>query len=318
MPARIRLGELLVDAQIIGRQDLEEVLAHQKTDRRRLGTLLVEAGLVTETQVTQILSQQLSIPWVSLYHVDFSRQLLNLVPRETAEKYCLVPIFVRRVRGVGDALYVAMDDPSDEAAQRDVAQYSGLPVRAMIAPPSDIRAAIRAYYQDSKHPGTEAGAQAPGQAPTSPQPPPLPTRRSKRAPPRTKAVEKPPSAPPLPPAPPPPPEGDAEVEPREEGMPAPKRGSKRRMVTVTLLDGTRINLPARSRREPTDRSPAAEDELTAHDLVAALRAVSHGADASEILGEDARWEPLLAALLAVLLKKHLIADWELVEELKRG
>ena len=144
--ARVRLGELLVDAQIITRPQLEEVLLLQKRDPRRVGTLLVEAGLVTETQVTQILSQQLSVPWVSLYHIDFSRQLLNLVPREIAEKYCLVPIFVRRVRGLGETLYVAMDDPSDETAVREVSQWSGLPVRAMIAPPSDVRNAIRVYY----------------------------------------------------------------------------------------------------------------------------------------------------------------------------
>src|SRR5688500_9618635 len=98
-PQRVRLGELLLSAQIITRQQLEDVLLLQKTDGRRIGKLLVENAIVTETQVTQILSQQLSVPWVSLYHIDFSRQLLDLVTRELAEKYCLVPIFVRRVRG---------------------------------------------------------------------------------------------------------------------------------------------------------------------------------------------------------------------------
>ena len=145
--ARVRLGELLVEAQVITREQLEEVLELQKTDGRRLGTLMVESGLVTEVQVTQILSQQLSIPWVSLYHIDFSRQLLDLVPKEVAEQYGLVPIFVRRVRGLGNTLYIAMDDPSDEAAIAAVQHYSGLPVRCMIAPPNDIRGAIRAYYQ---------------------------------------------------------------------------------------------------------------------------------------------------------------------------
>src|SRR5688572_15494018 len=132
---RVRLGELLVSAQIITRQQLEDVLVLQKTDGRRIGKLLVEHGIVTETQVTQILSQQLSVPWVSLYHIDFSRQLLDLVSQELAEKYCLVPIFVRRVRGSGETLYVAMDDPTDDVAQQAVAQWSGLPVRVMIAPP---------------------------------------------------------------------------------------------------------------------------------------------------------------------------------------
>ena len=93
------------------------MLALQKADGRRLGTLLVERGLVTETQLTQILSQQLSVPWVSLYHIDFSRQLLNLVPREVAEQYCLVPIYVRHVRRPGrDAL--RRDGRPDERGRR--------------------------------------------------------------------------------------------------------------------------------------------------------------------------------------------------------
>src|SRR3954451_18391501 len=113
-PARLRLSQLLVDAHIVSAEQLEQVLVLQKSDGRRLGTLLVESGLATETQITQILSQQLSVPWVSLYHIDFSRELLNLVSREVAERYCLVPIYVRPARSQGDTLYLAMEDPMNE------------------------------------------------------------------------------------------------------------------------------------------------------------------------------------------------------------
>jgi len=100
------------------------------------------------------------------------------------------------------------------------------------------------------------------------------------------------------------------------------------MVTLTLLDGTKVNLPAKSAAmkpqslpsdPPADAtpSPPAGDGLTARDLVAALRALSHGADASEILGENVRWEAVFSALLSLMLKKHLIADWEFVEEYKK-
>ncbi len=96
------------------------------------------------------------------------------------------------------------------------------------------------------------------------------------------------------------------------------------MVSLTLLDGTTINLPARPKAKPApvkvgapEAEPLEEDQLTARDLIAALRAVSHGADATEILGENVRWEAMFAALLSLLLKKHLIADWEFVEEYKK-
>lgn len=83
------------------------------------------------------------------------------------------------------------------------------------------------------------------------------------------------------------------------------------MVALTLLDGTTINLPAKKKRE------GAPDALTARDIVSALRATAHGADASEILGDQVRWEPIVAALLSILLRKGLIADWEFVEELRK-
>jgi type IV pilus assembly protein PilB len=338
MSGRVRLGELLVSAGILTREQLDQVLLLQKDDGRKLGLLLVERGLVTETQVTQILSQQLAVPWVSLYHIDFSRQLLDLVPQELAEKHCLVPIFVRRVRGLGDTLYVAMDDPTDDIAQKAVSTFAGLPVRTMIAPPSDIRSAIRAYY----------GGEDP-----EPAPPPAPAAAPAAPPAATPAVDltavtPPPasvepmdvvaaSAPPSVPSPvvqsslhPPgaesiPPSDSPTIEAREVSMPAPPRRKGRRMVTLTLLDGTRVNLPARTSRPPAEKTPPraippsdeAGGQLTARDLVAALRAISHGADASEILGEKARWEPLFAALLELLLKKHLIADWEFVAEYKK-
>jgi type IV pilus assembly protein PilB len=349
--ARVRLGELLVEAQIVSRAQLEEILAAQKRDGRRLGTMLVDAGLVTETQVTQILSQQLSVPWVSLYHIDFSRQLLNLVPHQLAEKYCLVPIFVRRVRGLGETLYVAMDDPSDEAAQREVGQWAGLPVRAMIAPPTDIRSAIRVYYGvgkdtaslseavaevDAEHAAVVRSQQ--GSAPVGEAPAAVDENPDDLTPvPGFVHVVKPNEAPPViaasaqatdsgrPPSEPP--DSGPQIEAREISMPVPKRGGGR-MVTLTLLDGTKVNLPAREAAARAQAPKAASEppaasatlqgtELTARDLIAALRAVSHGADATEILGNDVHWEALFSALLSLLLKKQLIADWEFVEEYKK-
>lgn len=338
--ARVRLGELLVEAQIISREQLEEALALQKKDGRRIGTLLVEAGLVSETQVTQILSQQLSVPWVSLYHIEFSRQLLNLASQELAERYCLVPIFVRKVRGLGQTLYVAMDDPSDEKAQAEVSQFSGLPVRAMIAPPSDISSAIRAYYGAGQEAASlsEAVADAEAERATTEQraggPRPAPAESSVAAKASAAPAAAAQSGPPQlartgsqRPAGDKEPDGDVDSSPSIEAheIPMPRRGKGPRMVTLTLLDGTKVNLPAQSAAAKKKRLPSdppvpegtAAEGLTARDLVAALRALSHGADASEILGENVRWEALFSALLSLLLKKHLIADWEFVEEYKK-
>ncbi len=96
------------------------------------------------------------------------------------------------------------------------------------------------------------------------------------------------------------------------------------MISLTLLDGTTISLPAPGGQRPSKpdaaeavREEKLSDQLTARDLVSALRAVSHGVDASEILGTEPRWEAMFSALLSILLRKGLIADWEFIEEFRK-
>ena len=113
-------------------------------------------------------------------------------------------------------------------------------------------------------------------------------------------------------------ESSQHVPARERSMPIPKRGTAHRRVTLTLLDGTKVTLPARPSKQEGNAGPTDGDmPLTARDIVQALRAKMHGQNASEVLGEHDRWEGLFVALLSVLLKKHLIADWEFIDELKR-
>lgn len=321
-----RIGELLVEAAVLSQSQLEQALFAQRKDGRKLGHLLIELGLVSEVQLTQTLSRQLSVPWVSLYHVDFSRSLLNLVAREVAEKYSLVPIFVRRIRKQGETLYVAMDDPTNDSAIEEVARAASLPVKPMIACPSDIRAAIRVYYQ-----GERASAPAPAQ-PQAPRPvPPGPAEpaastaspassdpsrvRPERA--ALEAIE----APAATEAGRETPDDAPHIEATESEIIAPKR-ARPKMISLTLLDGTHISIPApvkspgKAEEAPSTRDELS-DQLTARDLVSALRAVAHGVDASEILGTQPRWEAMFSALLSILLRKGLIADWEFIEEFRK-
>lgn len=362
MSERVRIGELLVETGLISRQQLEQALQKQKDDPRRLGEIVVSEGMVSESKVTQILSQQLSVPWVSLEYVDFSRQLLNLVSSDTAQQHTLVPIYVRRSKQRRETLYVAIEDPSNQEALDEVADYSGLPVRPMIAPPSDIRAAIRAYYL-----GLSPGS-TPPPAPVTPLPasnsrPPSPPAGSPPPPPPppSAAARRPIAPTPTGAAPPPgalsPPsttgvptheessrprsdgsDGDKSLEdaladgdqldedesspesvdvaPRGSGLPTPSKPSQEapKMVTLTMLDGTEVRLPV---APGVSTSEDAGSELTARDLVEALRAHAGGQDVSQVLGTQVDWQRMFAALLSLMLKKHLIMDWEFVRELKR-
>ncbi len=311
---RLRIGELLVQANVISKERLDDALTLQRAQGRKLGQVLTDLGIVNETQLTQALGQQMSVPWVSLHHIDFSRQLLNLVPREVAEKYCLIPIFVRRVRKHGDTLYVAMDDPTHEAALDAVRASSSMPVRPMIAAPTDIRSAIRVYY-DADPPRVEP----PPPSTARVGPPPLPASAL-----RPVAAPAPPADADEPPASESSPHAWTEVEART--LEVPRRTGGPKMVAVTLLDGTTIQLPARARRRLTQASDEAEEahegpqslaNMTARDLIKGLAAVAEGADAREVFGDRVPLEAILATLLSLLLRKGLVADWEFVDELRK-
>ena len=356
-PPRIRLGELLVQAGVLSPEKLEEALKIQSTEghRRRLGQVLTEQGFVDQTHLTQVLGRQLSVPWVSLYHVDFSRQLLNLVPPEIADSYNVIPVYVRHVRGQGDTLYVATDDPTNEEGLRRIAAFAGLPVRAMIAASSDIRSAIRAYYgigDPPKAPSLRPETPAPKEAiappvdDSAPEVIELPAVEIPRLP----SIESPlpdivPSAPRQAPiireiaqqealasaaqtkesrltTPIDDQTAIVTIRPSGDEPPAHKK-KKRKAIALTFLDGTTITLPAPVRKErhpEADADPAddaGQGQLTAHDLTSALRALSQGADAGEVLGESPKWEPIVGALLSLLLRKRLVADWEFIEEYRR-
>jgi len=141
-----RIGGMLVAAGKITEEILAEAVRLQKESDKRLGELLVEMGHITELELTQILSNQLSVAWVSLDHIDFTDEILLLVPEELAREYTLIPVHTR----VGDKgeriLYIAMDDPTNVKAMERVSGVTYMHVRPMIAPPTEIRRAIDIHY----------------------------------------------------------------------------------------------------------------------------------------------------------------------------
>ncbi len=147
-----RIGELLVAAGLITPPQLEQALEEQTQSGGRLGEILVRRAFVTEGALTQILSNQLSVAWVSLTHVEFRRELLSLIPAELALELTLIPVLFRVGERKEKILYVAVDDPTNVPAMERVSEITGMHVRPLIAPASEIRKAVRAHYF-----GEEAG-----------------------------------------------------------------------------------------------------------------------------------------------------------------
>ena len=116
---RKRLGDLLVEENIVTEQQIEQALLAQKKTGRKLGGTLIQLGFLSEKQMLTFLSQQLDIPLVDLNRADIDAAAVQLLPE----------VHARRLRALvisqqGDTIRVAMSDPADLSAQE--ALYSQL------------------------------------------------------------------------------------------------------------------------------------------------------------------------------------------------
>ena len=106
--AYMRLGDLLISAGVITEEELNHGLQLQKQSetKERLGTVLIKNNIITENQLIEALQMQLGIEFIDLTKVNIPTELAQVVPKNIAKQYTVVPI-----RAVKDELYLAMSDP---------------------------------------------------------------------------------------------------------------------------------------------------------------------------------------------------------------
>jgi type IV pilus assembly protein PilB len=300
---RERIGDMLVASGLINSAQLSEALQAQRGSRLPLGKQLVALGHVSEGKLIQVLSNQLSVPWVSMERVEFPGELLSLLPADIVDRYTVMPVYVRNARGRGDTLYVAMDDPTDDAALLAIANATGLKVRAMIASPTELRNAIEERYfgkRPASQPPTSRTAQFLDESSVR-----IAKPGARPPPPRSRDDEhkaKPPPPPPKSPAT----RAEGAVPVDQYAAPSNPPGEGAAARTLTLLDGTRIKLP-------TNKKGGATQSITRVRHV--VKAVS-AASAELGAGHALRWHDIVQALIdaatargVILTRKELGQAW---------
>jgi len=135
-----RLGDLLVDANLITEEQLERALK-QKGENQKLGDVLLQHGYITEQQLIEVLEYQLGIPKVRLYSYPIEKNVVSLVSKDIAKRYTLVPYKLE-----GDKLFVAMADPLDFYATEDLRLQTGFQIETAIASKDDIIRTLNRVY----------------------------------------------------------------------------------------------------------------------------------------------------------------------------
>ncbi len=144
MPKRVitkKIGEVLIERGVITREQLDKALAKQKESGGMIGQVLIHLGFVNETEIALALTAQYGFPYLPLESYEIDKNLMQIIPVDVARQYCLIPI-----DRIGNALTLAMADPTNMKAIEDVEQLTRCVVQSFVSTPSDIRKAIDKYY----------------------------------------------------------------------------------------------------------------------------------------------------------------------------
>jgi hypothetical protein len=143
-----RVGDLLLEAGVITRAQLNEALRHQSHAGGRLGSCLVELGFIDEKTLATFLAKHHSIPAVTAASIDRIRpEVLEFVPAQMAERLRVIPI-----REDAGKLWVAMTDPTDKHAITELEKSARLPIRAMVSPELLMQYALEKHYKVRRKP----------------------------------------------------------------------------------------------------------------------------------------------------------------------
>ena len=148
MPKK-RIGDLLIEQDLITENELKFALDMQKNTHEKLGEVLVKNNIVSEEDLAKVLALQLEVDYIDLAQVSIPQEMSALVGRNTARQNHLVP-----VQKQGESLYVAMDDPLNYYAIDEVRKATKLRIVPMIATKEAVERAINTLY------GNEGARQA--------------------------------------------------------------------------------------------------------------------------------------------------------------
>ena len=139
------IGQLLLDARLIGADQLRVALHEQQQRKRPLGQVLVELGFLSDTALRDALATHSGHPSVDLGDMLADPAALALIPQALATRYQLLPL---QYRATERSLVVATAKVNDLVALDRLQAELGPEVRVelRLAADAELKRAIDRHY----------------------------------------------------------------------------------------------------------------------------------------------------------------------------
>ncbi len=141
--ARRDIGDLLIEAQVISPDQLNEAKEVQKTAPGDLGQIILDLGFANLKQVMQARARLMNIQFVDLTTQKLDPTAVAAVPEHVVKRHNVIPVFKN-----GNRLMVAMSDTQNIKAMDDLRVVTrGLQIVPALALPEAIKDAIERNYK---------------------------------------------------------------------------------------------------------------------------------------------------------------------------
>ena len=141
------MGDILVEAGLVSKEQVEEALNSQTTGKRKkIGTLLVEKGLITEHQLLMALATKFRLPFLDLDAVAPTEKALRALPADIVYGMQVLPL-----EDDGKTIVVATSEPTDYTIPDTLRFYVQRRVDLVVASSQQISTAILKYYPKSEY-----------------------------------------------------------------------------------------------------------------------------------------------------------------------
>jgi len=143
--APLRIGEMLVRAELITPGQLQEALEKQRSEGGKLVENLIGLGHLDSQAFVRFLSRQPGVASIDLLNYMIPADVIKLVERDFALKHEILPI-----DKMGRHLTVGMACPLDARTVAELEEKTGMKVRPLLVSTNDIRVALNNYYRADK------------------------------------------------------------------------------------------------------------------------------------------------------------------------
>lgn len=140
MTGKKQIGKILLRQRALRPDELDRALTMHGGGR--LASRLARAGTITDVAALKALSEQHGIPGIDLSQICLNLELLDLLPREIAERHRILPILER-----DDILFVAMADPRERTVLDELEFVTGKRVYTYVALESALTDTVAQAYE---------------------------------------------------------------------------------------------------------------------------------------------------------------------------